>query len=456
MPDDTAPVYSRRYLAWALGLLFATYACSFADRSILSVLQQPIKEELLLSDAQLGLLGGFAFAALYSTLGIPIARLAERGGRRTIISFSLLLWSAMTALCGTAQSYGALFALRMGVGVGEAGGNPPAQSLIADYFPPERRATALSIYSLGISAGIVAGSVLGGAIAQRYGWRAAFYVAGLPGIALALLVRLTLREPPHGASDKAHATATTPPAITAVLRLAARRPALLNIAVGAALTSFAGYGINAFSAPYLIRAFHVGLTTAGLYLGLIAGVTAAIGTLAGGLVTDRLAPRDTRWYVRVPAIGLAAAAPLYAAGYMMPTAPLSLAVLVVPPLFHYAYLGPTFGLLHNMVGARMRATATALLYFVINFVGLGFGPTVVGAASDWYARRAFAGDFAASCPGGVGASPGLAEACGLASAHGVRLAIVSCTAVYLWAAVHYALAARTLRRDLDRSNAFEA
>ena len=450
-------VYSRRYLAWALGLLFLVYTSNFVDRTILSVLQQPIKEELKLTDAQLGLLGGFAFALLYSTLGIPIARLAERRSRKTIITASVLVWSAMTACCGLAQSYGTLFLFRVGVGVGEAGASPPAHSLIADYFPPKRRATALSIYSLGIPIGVLVGSVLGGLIAQRYGWRPAFAVVGLPGLVLALLTQLTLKEPPRGHSEGGEAVGAATPSFMAVVKQLAGRPSFLHVAAGASLTSFASYGIGAFAAPYFIRTFHLSLTQAGLVLGLISGVAAAVGTLGGGLVTDRAARRDVRWYVWTPAIGLVIATPLYIAGYLAPNWPLAVAILIFPPVFQYSYLGPSFGVMHNMVPPRMRATATALLFLAINFIGLGFGPTLVGLASDLFAAHQFAGSpqiggFAFLCPGGkaaLGASPALSGACRSASAFGVRWAIVVCALVYLWAAAHYALAAKRLRQDMS-------
>ncbi len=451
-----APTYSRGYLIWAMGLLFAIYTSNFIDRTLLTVLQQPIKEELKLSDAQLGVLGGFAFAVLYSTLGIPIARMAEKRSRKTIITGALVVWSIMTALCGVAGNYATLFAFRVGVGVGEAGASPPAHSLIADYFPPRKRATALSIYSLGIPIGVLTGSVLGGMIAQRYGWRPAFYILGIPGLILAVLSQFTLKEPPRGHSEGGEAAdATTPTLREVIARLGARR-SFLHMTAGCSLASFANYGIGAFAAPYFIRTFHLGLAEAGLVLGLIGGVAAALGTLGGGLVTDRLGKADKRWYVWVPAIGQVAAVPLMVAGYLSPNWRLAVALLFLPPVVQYSYLGPSFGLMHNMVTPRMRATATALLFLVINFVGLGFGPTLVGVASDLIATHHFAlsgvaGAFKAMCPGGRpihGAPVQVGAACLGASAYGVRWAIVGCTTIYLWAALHYALAAKRLREDL--------
>ena len=450
-------VYSRGYLIWAMGLLFFVYTSNFIDRTILSVLQQPIKEELKLSDSQLGMLGGLAFAVLYSTLGIPIARLAERHSRKGIITASLVVWSAMTALCGTAHSYGSLFAFRVGVGVGEAGATPPAHSLIADYFPPQRRATALSIYSLGIPIGVLAGSVIGGLIAQKYGWRPAFAIVGLPGLGLAVLTQFTLREPPRGHSEGGEAVGTQMPSLMDVVRRLLSRRSFVHVAAGAALASFGGYGVGSFAAPYFIRTFGLTLAQAGIVMGLIAGAAAAVGTLGGGVVADRAAKHDKRWYVWIPAIGLAVATPMYMVGYQIPDWRLAVAVLLVPPMLHYSYLGPSFGVMHNLVSPRMRATATALLFLVINLIGLGLGPTLTGMASDLYARHHFdvltglQGAFAASCPGGkavAGASVQIGDACHAASAFGVRWAIITCALSYGWAALHYWAAARHLRADL--------
>jgi predicted MFS family arabinose efflux permease len=449
--------YSRGYLIWAMGLLFFVYTSNFIDRTILSVLQQPIKEELKLSDSQLGMLGGLAFAVLYSTLGIPIARLAERHSRKGIITASLVVWSAMTALCGYAQGYGSLFAFRVGVGIGEAGATPPAHSLIADYFPPQRRATALSIYSLGIPIGVLAGSALGGLIAQTYGWRPAFAIVGLPGLGLAVLTQFTLREPPRGHSEGGEAVGAAMPSLMDVVRRLLSRRSFVHVAAGAALASFGGYGVGSFAAPYFIRNFGLTLAQAGIVMGLIAGAAAAVGTLGGGIVADRAAKRDKRWYVWIPAIGLAVATPMYVVGYQIPDWKLAVAVLLVPPMLHYSYLGPSFGVMHNLVSPRMRATATALLFLVINLIGLGLGPTLTGMASDFYARHHFdvltglSGGFASSCPGGralAGAPAQIASACHAASAFGVRWAIVTCAGSYGWAALHYWAAAKHLREDL--------
>ena len=374
-----------------------------------------------------------------------------------IITVALVIWSGMTALCGVAQGYASLFACRVGVGIGEAGASPPSHSLIADYFPPERRATALSIYSLGIPVGALLGSVIGGIVAQHYGWRSACLGVGLPGLALAVLTFLTIEEPARGLSDPGATEATAPPFMAVVRRLGAKR-SFLHVAAGASLAAFASYGIGAFSTPYFIRTFHLSLEEAGVVLGLLGGVSSAGGTLGGGLITDRLAPRDRRWYVWVPALGLALCAPMIMAGYIVPNLVVALLVLIPPPVLQYSFLGPSFGVMHNMVPPRMRATSTALLFLAINLVGLGFGPMLVGWVSDRFAGHVFDGFphqdgvFSALCPGGVaggGASATLTAQCQVASAVGLRWAIVACAFVFIWAALHYVLAARRLRDDLE-------
>jgi predicted MFS family arabinose efflux permease len=454
--DLTAkPAYSRRYLAWALGLLTLSYASSFMDRTIVSIAQAPMRAELGLSDTELGMLSGFAFAAFYSILGLPVARLAERFSRKTVISVSLLLWSLMTALSGTARSYGELFLWRMGVGVGEAGASPPAHSLITDYFPPHRRATAFSIYTLGIAGGVLAGSVAGGFIAERLGWRAAFFWFGAPGIFLAVLIQFTLREPARGGSDiiTGHDEA---PSLRDVVVHFLTRPALLHLAAGACLTALAGYGVNAFSALYLIRKFDIGLGSAGLILGISGGLAAGIGTMIGGAITDRMIRRDRRWYVWVPAIGLAVASPLYALAFIVPGETFAVALLIVAPTIHYAYIGPTYGAMHNMLRPKMRATGTALMYLVINLVGLGLGPPLIGFASDSIARGLLTAsnrgiEFKAAClPGSAltHGSPAIEAACRSATADGIGWALAVTMLAMMWGAVHYAMAARTLRTTL--------
>lgn len=442
------PTVRLRTSAWVLILMTLTYTSSFMDRTILSIIQHPIKEELGLSDTQLGLLGGFAFALFYSTLGIPVARLAERVDRRWLIAVSLTIWSIATAASGLARGFASLFALRVAVGVGEAGASPPAHSLITDFFAPRRRGTAFSIYSLGVPVGVLLGSIAGGYIAQAYGWRVTFAIFGAPGLLLAMLIPLTIREPARGRLDPGQPVEETPPDFQAVLQLFARKRALFHCVAGASAAAFGAYSILTFSAPFFIRSFGATLTEAGIFLGLTGGLSAGVGIFVSGILTDRLSLRDRRWAVWIPAIGLLLALPGYVLGFLAPTKEVAMAILLIPPALQYLYLGPTFGLMHNMVPPRMRATATALLYLAVNLFGMGLGPTLTGFLSDRFAGANFAGgDYAARCL----TNPPVADVaalCRVAAADGLRWALILATGAFLWAAVHYLLAARTLRADL--------
>lgn len=463
MPSDTTTgagqgaALPRSYRQWALFLLVVVYSCNFIDRTIVSVLGEAIKTDLKLADWQLGVLGGLSFAVFYTAMGIPIARLAERKSRVGIIAASVALWSLMTAACGLCHAYWQLLLCRIGVGVGEAGCSPASHSLISDYFGPERRATALSIYSLGIPIGTLFGAIAGGWIAQNLDWRFAFFLIGLPGVALALLVQLTLKEPARGQAEPGRVVAAAPPPFSAVLKTLFRQPAFIHLAVGSGLVSFVGYGVGQFVAPYLVRAFAFDYAQAGLTWGLIGGVSVGIGTLLGGPIADWAAKRDARWYAWVPAIGLIVAAPIYMVGYLQTNATVAVIILLIPGLFHYLYLGPTFGVVHSMVEPRMRASTTALLFLILNLIGLGLGPSAVGLASDLYARKVFAGfnlgDFATACPGGraaVDAGHVLTSACQSSLVGGTRYAILTCLLVLFWAAGHYLMAARSLRRAIEQ------
>jgi predicted MFS family arabinose efflux permease len=432
--------------AWVLLLMTLTYTSSFMDRTVLSIIQNPIKQELQLSDTQLGILGGFAFAIFYSTLGIPVARVAERFDRRWLITGSLAIWSVATAASGLARSFASLFALRVAVGIGEAGASPPAHSLITDFFPPHRRGTAFSIYSLGVSAGVLIGSIAGGYVAQTYGWRMTFVIFGIPGVVLAILIPLTIREPQRGRLDAPRPAGEELPSLRDVLRRFGRKRALFHCVAGARIAAFGSYSVIAFSAPFFIRAHGATLSEAGLFLGLTSGVSAGIGTFLSGVMTDRAARRDARWAVWIPAAGLLLAVPLYVIGFLTPTRSAAMLILLVPPALQYLYLGPTMGLMHNLVTPRMRATATALLYLTVNLFGAGFGPPLTGFLSDKLAAASYSGaHYAESCRVLSAAD----HACMAASANGVRWALVIATAAFLWSAVHYLIAAKTLRADLN-------
>ncbi|HWT51462.1 MAG TPA: MFS transporter, partial [Caulobacter sp.] len=433
------PLYSGGYKAAVLGLLLAAYTFNFIDRTIIATIGQAIKVDLKLTDTQLGLLGGLYFALLYTILGIPIARLAERWNRVTIISLSLVIWSGFTALCGAATSFAQLALFRFGVGVGEAGCSPPSHSLISDYYEPKKRASALSIYSFGIPLGTMFGAVAGGWLAQEFSWRVAFVIVGVPGLLLALIVKLVIKEPPRGHSEiverplepedvvvepapkPAFSLAQEFSELWAVTKILFGKWPVLHMVLGVTVASFGSYGSGAFVPPYFIRTYHLGLAQVGLIVGLIMGFSAGIGTLVGGFLTDWAGKKSVRWYALTPAIGLLVATPIYIAAYLQTNWQTTALILLVPGIFHYTYLAPTFGVVQNSVEPRRRATATALLFFFLNLIALGGGPVFTGWLIDHLARFNFnhpaasglfhalsgafsdpgAQSFSASCPGGL-------------------------------------------------------
>lgn len=467
------PLFSEGYKRWVLGLLLVVYTSNFIDRTIIAYLAPALRADLKLTATQIGLLQGLAFAVLYALLGLPIARLAERKSRVSIIAVCLAAWSAFTALCGVAQNFLVLLLFRVGVGVGEAGCSPPAHSLISDYYEPKKRATALSIYSFGIPLGTMIGAVAGGWIAQNLSWRAAFLIVGLPGLVLALIVKLGIKEPPRGHSEAApvpelpsDATVepqAAPPSLLQVFKVLFSRWSWIHLALGVMLASFAGYGVGAFVPQYFTSTFGLNLAKVGLVFGLIGGFSAGAGTLLGGFLTDRLGRSDGKWYALVPAIGLLVATPVYLLAYSRDAWTTAALLLLIPGIFHYTYLGPTFAATHNLVEPRMRATATAILFLVLNLIALGAGPVFTGWLADLFSQHAFAsqglGTFQAACPGGkavAGASAEAAAACRGAVGLGARHAILATTLIYAWAGVHYLLAAVSLGRDLKAAAAKRA
>ncbi|WP_395671245.1 spinster family MFS transporter [Phenylobacterium sp.] len=447
-----APAFSSRYRATVLAVLVLAYTLNFIDRTIISIIALPIKADLKLTDTQLGWLGGLSFALLYTTLGIPIARLAERRNRVNIIALAILVWSGFTALCGTATSYLSLLLFRVGVGVGEAGLSPPAHSLISDYYPPQKRAMALSIYSLGIPLGMMFGAVAGGWFAQHVSWRAAFFAVGAPGLLVALILKLTIREPPRGWSEAA-AEPAAPARMRDVARRLFSRWGLANVVAGVTVVSFASYGMGQYAPAYLLRTFPLDLTQVGLMTGLVAGVANGAGLLLGGWLTQRLARRSARSYALVPALGVLLAAPLYVLAYTRETWPAAVGVLLLAGVVHYLYLGPTFAVVQNAFGTRSRATAAALLLFTLNLIALGFGPPFTGWCIDMFTQHAWsgAGSFVAACPGGTapaGSGAAAQAACAGALAQGTRAGMIVTALLFVWGSLHYLLGALTLHKDV--------
>ena len=384
MTQEQPVAESTRYRWTVLVMLTLVYTFNFIDRQILVILQEPIKADLGLSDAQLGLLTGFSFALVYVTAGIPIAWLADRANRRNIVAASLAFWSLMTAMSGLVQNYGQLLVARLGVGVGEAGGTPPAHSMISDYFPPSSRGTALSFYSMGIYIGVLFGFAAGGWIAENFGWRNAFFVIGIPGILYAFAVLWVVKEPKRGHFDPAGAGAPAQSSLSETMAGLRRRPTFWYLSVGCAFSAFVSYGNGNFMPSFLMRNHGLSLTEVGVILGLISGLSGATGTFLGGYMADRLATRDMRWYLWIPILGgLSAMIPAYYT-LLGENTTFIVAAMIPSQILSALYLGPCIATCHNLVSPGMRAMASAILYFVLNLIGLGLGPLTVGILSDFY------------------------------------------------------------------------
>ena len=375
------PYASTKAAYYALGILTIVYSINFIDRQLLSILQESIKADLMLSDAQLGLLTGFAFALFYTFAGLPIASLADRSNRRNIVAISLTIWSGMTAISGLAQNYWQLLAARVGVGIGEAGGSPPSHSMISDIFPPEKRASAIGFYSTGISIGILFGFLFGGWLNEFFGWRVAFFVVGIPGVLLALVLYLTVPEPIRGLAENRASTGDNPSMMTVFKVLLSRR-SFLFMALGAAMNAFAGYSTANWVASFMIRTHQMPTGELGTWLALIIGLGGAIGVFGSGVLADNLGKKDKRWYMWVPVYAAAISVPFQIATYWVDGPYAALMCMAIPSILANAYLGATIASVHGMVGLRMRAVSSALLFFILNIIGLGMGPTTVGLVSD--------------------------------------------------------------------------
>lgn len=412
---------------YALAVLTFVYIFNFVDRQVLAILQEGIKVDLGLSDTQLGLLSGLSFALFYVTFGIPIARIADKGVRRNIVALAIGTWSFMTVLCGFTQNFWQLLAARVGVGIGEAGGSPPAHSMISDLFPPEQRATALSVYSTGINFGVLLGFVIGGLVNDLFGWRLVFFIVGVPGILLAFLVRFSLREPPRGMSENIQVTESAPP-VREVFDILKSRKSFRHIALAAGLHAFVGYGILQWLASFMIRTYDLqGTAEIGLWLGLIYGLSGAIGTFFGGYLSDKLGKRDKRWYLWIPALATFVSVPFLLFVFLLDNYSLALWIYIIPSFCAAMYLGPTLAMTHGIVSSRMRALASAILFFVLNLIGMGMGPFLTGVLSDLL-------------------EPSYGD-------QSLRYALVCLVFVYIWSGAHYLIACKSLREDLANAPA---
>lgn len=440
--DNSAP-FSPGYTSYAMSLLLVIYILNYLDRQVVNILAEPIKQDLQLADWQLGLMSGLAFAVLYTILGLPIARVAERANRPYIISTAVGVWSFFTVICGFAQQFWHLVLARIGVGVGEAGCTPPAHSLIMDYTPPEKRSSALAFYGMGVPLGSLLGMAFGGIVADAYGWRVAFFIAGAPGLVLAILVVLTLKEPRERMRRQSQKLATSSVTFMDTLRVLAKKRSFVFLAAATALKAFISYGKAPFIASFFVRShgddvavaasslgkvFGVNLQTMGflgIALGVIAGLGGVLGLWCGGRLADRLGTQDARRYMYIPAVGAFLSVPSFLAILMLPSLTLSLLFVGIHAFVTGLSYGPQYTAAFSVVPGHMRATTSAIMLFCINLIGLGLGPLIVGIGSDLLAVD-------------QGSADGLKSSLMIAGFMGLVVTVL------------YILAARTIRADVHR------
>lgn len=366
----------QRRAALVLALLLIAYIFNYLDRQILGILAGSIIKDLRLTDTQFGVLSGPPFAILYSVLGVPFAFLADRTSRSRVVAAALTFWSAFTGLCGTATSFWQLFAFRMGVGIGEAGGVAPSYALISDYFEPRRRARAMAIFSLGVPIGLALGTLIGAYIAHAINWRAAFYVMGIVGVLLAPILLIFVRDPVRTKSEAG------PAPIGQVFPMLARKPVFWLLAFAASSSSLCGYGLAVWTPSVLERSFGLSLIERAQFLGSVILIGGCTGVFAGGWLADRLGASDRGWYAKLPAIAWLITAPTFAAGLLAPSLWIAWPLLLIPNALNILWLGPVTTAVQHLVPRRMRATASASFLLINNLVGLGIGPFLIGGLSD--------------------------------------------------------------------------
>ena len=415
------------YRSYALGLFLLVYIVNFIDRQIFSILIEPIRAEIHLSDTQLGLLGGIAFAIFYTFAGIPIARWADVGVRKNIVSIAIVIWSLMTVFTSTAKNFWMLLIARVGVGIGEAGCSPPIHSLIADYFPERKRATALSIYSLGIPIGGALGTLIGGWVGEYFGWRMAFLVVGLPGVLIAAVVYLTIKEPPRGYSEPGGIPEQKQQVpLKDTIKFMWRLKSFRHMSFAGSLHAFVGYGVGLFLPSFFMRVHGFGLAETSTYLFFI-GLTGVIGTYLGGYLSDRFGQKDKRWYLWVPGIATIISVPFAVIFYTTGNPILAIFLAIPGAILGPMYLGPTFATTQTLSPLAMRSLASAILLFILNLIGLGLGPLFAGFLSDLL-------------------RPEYGE-------ESIRYSLLLLAVVgNVWSAFHYYLGSRTLREDLTAKN----
>ncbi|MCH8099354.1 MAG: MFS transporter [Proteobacteria bacterium] len=425
MVSNAAVVPSLAARRYAMVILAIVYMFNFVDRQILAILLPAIRDEFQISDAYLGFLAGTAFAIFYVTLGVPIAQYADRCNRRNLIAVAVALWSAMTALSGLAANVWQLTLARIGVGIGEAGCSPPAHSMIADYFPPEKRSTAMGFYTLGISAGIMLAYLAGGWVVQNIGWRAAFFIVGIPGLLLALVVRFTLKEPRRGSSEERQDSGVQP-RLLEVVRFLRGRNSFVHMALAAGLSSFVGYSVISFLPTFMVRSFDIEMALLGRWLGLILGIAGGAGFFFGGYIADHLGRAGQRKSLNFIALTILVSALPLSLMFLAGNWTVALLLFVVPAATMNVYLAPVLAHTQSLVSLRMRSVASALVLLIINIIGLATGPWITGIISDLLEPR-FADES-------------------------MRYSLLIVTVVILpWACWHYYRAGRTIDQDLARA-----
>ncbi len=419
----SSKLYEKKsYGYFVLGVLTTVYSFNFIDRQLLVILQESIKAEMGLSDTQLGLLSGFSFAIFYVSFGIPLAKLADTWIRRDVIAISLTVWSSMTAVSGFAQNFIHLLLARIGVAIGEAGGSPPAHAMVSDIFNQEQRATALAIYSTGINIGILFGFLLGGWINEFYGWRTAFLVVGLPGIALAIFLKLAVAEPNRGMAEEKVDDGSAPK-LKETLKHLWLRKSFRHLSIACGIHAFVSYGAGNFLPSLFLRLHDIETGELGTWLAL-SSVAGGVGTFMGGYLSDKLGKQDPRWYQWVPAITTLIYLPFTLFIYLTDQTYLALMTTFITGMLFNAYLAPNLAITHSLVGLRMRAMSSAILFFILNFIGLGFGPMVIGFVSDM-----------------------INPTYGIESIRYALLIVIPISTI--WSATHYFIAAKHIRSDLE-------
>lgn len=473
---------TRGYRTYVLLALTLIYTLNFIDRTVITVVAQPIINTFGLSDAQWGLLTGPPFALFYAVMGIPIAMWADRGNRVFIITLCVVIWSVMTVACGLAASFVWLLLFRIGVAIGEAGCTPPANSIITDYYPPKSRANAIGIYSMGVTLGGVLAQLFGGQLAslkgetfggwmhaiglgglfsgvnwaEVEGWRLVFFIVGAPGILIAIILWLTTREPPRGYSDPKETVKVEKAGFFEAFQEFGRKPTFWTLSLGAAFVAFVGYGLISFQAPFLMRVHGVNVAEAAIHYGAPLAAVAAFGTFAGGFLSEKLAPRFPAIAAWLPGVGLLIAVPAYIGAFLSPTLTMAFWLWVIAAIAHYAYLGAQYTVSTSIVSPRSRATTVSVMLLIISLIGNGIGPLFTGMMSSSFMggivkskglEEAFATFNPGLCAGKIAELGETGPALCSAYSEGLRQSMVATVLFLVVAAAFYFLAARTFLKD---------